>query len=321
MNNKTDKNMNSKKEIFKIGTRGSKLALWQSRHVAEKLDVETELTVIKTSGDRFQDIPLQGQSETGFFTKEIENQLLDGRIDLAVHSLKDLPTRPHPDLALGAYLVRAEVSDVLLVHPDWYDPDVLIPVREGCKVGATSLRRQALLRLYGPQAVPAMLRGNVPTRVEKCKNGLYGAIVLAEAGIRRLELDTQPLLMFRLNPDIWLPAPGQGVIAVQTRGNHNILLDAVKKLDNPAARGAVTIERELLANFEGGCHTAFGAYARPDRDRWITHIGLEEPGKGWGQVTLPDRTVEEVTSITPGDLNNFAPVVVANKETLCRKIR
>jgi hydroxymethylbilane synthase len=319
METETKTNKNKK---YIIGTRGSALALWQSRTVASLLDVQTDLHIIKTSGDRFQDIPLQGQSQTGFFTKEIENQLLDGTIDLAVHSLKDLPTAPHEGLVLEAYLPRAAASDILLVHPDWHDPDALVPVKSGCKVGATSLRRQSLLRLYGPQAEPTMLRGNVPTRVDKCRDQQYGAIVLAQAGVQRLGIDTKPLIVYQLNPYIWLPAPGQGVVAVQARRGDTELLQAIAKLDDPTARGAVTIERQLLAHFEGGCHTAFGSYAYPSGDQWDVLVGLDqEHDKGWGQAQIKGKGISYLTSVTPTDIDAFIPLPVENKENLCKLIQ
>lgn len=327
-----DNNNSSNQTTYKIGTRGSALALWQAKTVASLLDVPTELVIIKTSGDRFQDIPLQGQSQTGFFTKEIENQLCEGVIDMAVHSLKDLPTAPHPDLVLEAYLPRAAANDLLLIHPDWHDPeapDTLIPVKPGCKIGATSLRRQALLRLYGPHAEPTMLRGNVPTRIDKCRSGSYGAIVLAQAGVERLGIDTDPLIMYRLDPEIWLPAPGQGVVAVQARRTHEKLLAHIAKLDDPVSRDAVTIERQLLAHFEGGCHTAFGAYALPENkkgsDNWNVRIGLdlqaERGGEGWGQTLLESRNLEYLLRVTPSEIKNFAPLPVTKKENLCTPVK
>lgn len=319
--------MDTNESKFKIGTRGSALALWQAREVAALLQVETEEVIVTTSGDRFQDIPLQGQSQTGFFTKEIESQLLGGEIDIAVHSLKDLPTQSHDLLVLGAYLERAAAADILLIHPDWHDEtgSSLVPLKEGCIVGATSLRRQALLKLYGPQAEPAMLRGNVPTRVERCRDLKYGAIVLAEAGLNRLELNTSPLIAYRLNPEIWLPAPGQGVVAVQVRRHHAELLEEVEKLDHEPSRDAVIIERKLLAHFEGGCHTAFGAYAQPSAKGpgfWDTRIGLDQAGnRGWGQVLLKGRTFEDLVKITPSQIGGFEPLEIGKQEELCRRIQ
>ena len=304
----------------KIGTRGSDLALWQARTVASMLNAETELVIIKTSGDRFQDIPLQGQADTGFFTKEIESRLLEGDIDLAVHSLKDLPTQSSPGLTLGAYLPRATPNDLLLVHPDWIDENGMLPLREGCAVGATSLRRQALLRLYAPAAVPTMLRGNVPNRVKKCIDGQYGAIVLACAGIQRLGLNVHPLRVYELNIDAWLPAPGQAVVAVQARENDERVLSLLETIDHRESREAITIERQLLANFEGGCHTAFGSFARRVDGKWDTQLGLELEGKGWGQVRFELPDLEAVRGINADSFDDYKPLNLQKQEELCREI-
>lgn len=304
-----------------IGTRGSDLALWQTNTVADSLNLNTEIEIVKTSGDLFQDIPLQGQTETGFFTKELENRLLNKNIDIAVHSLKDLPTRIHPKLCLAAYLSRGPVPDLLLVHPDWHDTNSLLPVGMDCRIGATSLRRQALLRLYAPQAEPHFLRGNVPTRIRKCKEGQYGAIVLAQAGLERLGLDPFPLHVYRLNPEIWLPAPGQGVIAVQTLKDDPDLLEAAARLDDPETRTAAEIERRLLYNFEGGCHVAFGAFAFREHSNWRTHIGLDQPGRGWVQTSVSDPSDERIKQIMPEDLPDLCAVEVRERESLCRKLQ
>ncbi len=312
--------MGMSKNKYIIGTRGSALALWQANKVSECLEVEIQIAIIKTSGDRFQDIALQGQTETGFFTREIEDQLLAKKIDMAVHSLKDMPTKIHSDLIIAAYLPRAAVSDLLLVHSDWHSPESLIPVKKGCRVGATSLRRRSLLQLYGPQTEPAMLRGNVPTRVRKCKEGQYGAIILAQAGLDRLGLDTSPLINYRLNPEIWLPAPGQGIVAVQTRRNDQRLLDYVTKLDDPPTRIEAEIERRLLSNFEGGCHVAFGSLAKKKESGWQTFIGLDMPDKGWVQTVVFNKNIDLIKKIMPDDLNDLQAVEVKQKEMLCRKI-
>ncbi|MBN2431133.1 MAG: hydroxymethylbilane synthase [Acidobacteria bacterium] len=303
-----------------IGTRGSALAMWQTRAVAAQLTVPAEIQVIETAGDRFLSIALQGQQEKGFFTKEIEDQLLAGAIDLAVHSLKDLPTTLPDGLTVAAYLPRAAVSDLLLVHPDWHEPANLLPVRDGGRVGATSLRRQALLRLYAPRTEPAFLRGNVPTRVRKCVDGEYGAIILARAGIERLQADLTELLVYELNPQIWLPAPGQGAIAVQARANDHQTLAAVQPLDHETTRKAVSIERHLLARFEGGCHTAFGSLAtqQPAGD-WQVITGLEDAAAGWGHCVFQG-SLTQCRQLSPADLTAFAPRSVHHQEELCRPL-
>ena len=203
---------------MRLGTRGSALALWQARETARRLSSEVEIVVVKTEGDRRKEIALQGGSATGFFTKDIERRLLAGEIDIAVHSLKDLPTALDPRLEVAAVLPRARVEDLLLVHPDWVDEERSFPVREGCVVGAGSFRRQSQLRHWAPWARAELIRGNVPTRVRKCVGGDYGAVILARAGVERLALDPAPLRGWVIALPHWLPAAGHGAVAVQVWG-------------------------------------------------------------------------------------------------------
>lgn len=260
-----------------IGTRGSKLALAQARRVQAAMAGPAELFVVKTSGDRFQDKPLHAQGGIGLFTKEIEQALLDGRIDLAVHSLKDLPTTLAPGLELGAVLARDEAGDMLLAHPDAEDPSRPLRLRAEARVGASSLRRQALLGTLGPCLTPGPIRGNVPTRVDKVRRGEHDAIVLARAGLERLALDVAPLLAFDLDPDRWICAPGQGAIAVEIRTGDQEVIARVASLDDPETRVCTGAERSLLLAYGGGCHAPFGAHARllsGDRAR----VGVAAPG-------------------------------------------
>lgn len=244
-----------------IGSRGSDLALWQTRWVAARLPVPTTVTIISTAGDRILDRDLSGAEGKGFFTKELEEALYGRQIDLAVHSLKDLPTQTPPGLAIAAVCERAPVADVLLVHPEWLDETLPFPVKRGGRVGASSLRRQACVRGVGGGLEPASLRGNVPTRVRKCREGQYAAVVLAEAGLARLQLELSGLLAFRLDPARWLPAPGQGALGLETRDD-DPAKDACAALDHPDTRRACEVERGLLAAFEGGCHLPLGTWAR-----------------------------------------------------------
>jgi len=308
------------KETVKIGSRGSRLALWQAEAVARLLGAPSEIKVVETSGDRFLDINLQGRLEKGFFTKEIEETLLAGEIDIAVHSLKDLPVESPPGLCIGACLERAAVCDLLLVHPEWHDPKELLPLRAGGRVGATSLRRRALLTVYAHQAEAVFLRGNVPTRIRKCREGQYGAIVLAGAGVERLSLELAPLVAYELNPEIWLPAPGQGAIAVQARSEDGKTLSMLAAMDSVETRHAVSIERGLLAKFEGGCHTAFGAWARPEDGAWKVVLGLERTGEGWGRIAFSG-SLEECLAQGPDTLRDFLLLRVEKQELLCRPVR
>lgn len=245
-----------------VGTRGSALALWQARLVRARLPGPSEEAVIRTSGDLFADRPLADSRNVGFFTKEIEERLLDRRIDAAVHSLKDLPTALAPGLAIAAHLPREAPGDVLLVRPDLVDEARPIPLADGARVGASSLRRQALLAMHAPWAAARPVRGNVPTRVAKAVSGDCDALILARAGLSRLGLDVAPLLAFDLNPTRWVGAPGQGVIVVEARADDAEAIARIAPLDDPEARAAAGAEREQLATFGGGCHAPLGAYAR-----------------------------------------------------------
>ncbi len=271
---------------LRLGTRGSELALWQARETERRIEEPLEIVVVKTEGDRRRDIALQGQSTTGFFTKDIERRLINREIDIAVHSLKDLPTQGDPALTIAAYLPRATVEDLLLVHPEWTDDEGWLPLKAGCVVGAGSLRRQSLIRRWAPTARPELIRGNVPTRVRKCIDGEYGAVVLARAGVERLGLDPRPLRGWQLDDTRWLPAPGQGAVAVQIRADDDHARCAVTAIDDDATRQAVGLERHLLTAFEGGCHTAFGAHATAKADSWTLDIGIDRGDAGWGQLRI-----------------------------------
>jgi hydroxymethylbilane synthase len=305
-----------------LGSRGSDLALWQSRHVAAGLDVPTELKIISTQGDRVLDRDLSGMGGKGFFTKEIEEALLAHEIDLAVHSLKDLPTTPPDGLSIAAIGERAPVADLLLVHPDWHDPTRPFPVKPGGMVGASSLRRQACVRAAFPEGQPASLRGNVPTRVRKCAEGQYAAIVLAEAGLSRLRLDFGALAVYRLDPSQWLPAPGQGALGIETRAS-DPAEQVVRRLDHLPTRREVEAERGLLAVFEGGCHLPLGAWANvtPDGVRLRACFAPEPERLVAAEVTAT--TGAEAVARTHAELVRLASAgarFTFEGATLCRRL-
>jgi hydroxymethylbilane synthase len=262
------------------GTRGSALALWQTHHVVGRMGEKASVEIIETRGDVDRTSRLQGKIEKGFFTAELEAALRESRVDFAVHSLKDLPTRLPEDLELAAVLERAAPNDRLLIRNEAMAAGKL-PLIAGARVGATSLRREALLRLYGSLAVPTILRGNVPTRVKKLQAGEYDAILLAAAGLDRLALDIGELRALDLNPRIWIPAPGQGAIAVQVRRGDAKAKAAFASLHHVATARAVHLERELLRVFEGGCSSPFGAFAEGD----VVYVGAEYDGR-WKALKL-----------------------------------
>jgi len=247
---------------LKLGTRGSRLALAQSGHMADALRArghEVELVVVKTRGDQQRDISLQENLDKGFFTEELETALREGALDLVVHSLKDLPTASPASLVLGAIPVRAPVGDVLLARPDAVAEGAGWPLKPGATVGTSAARRTALLRAVGADVVPAFLRGNVPTRMRAAQEGRFDSVILARAGLVRLGLVPDGLVCFDLNPHRFLPAPGQGALAIQCRADADAVRAALAPLHDAATAEDVAWERGVLQAFEGGCHAAVGA--------------------------------------------------------------
>jgi hydroxymethylbilane synthase len=243
-------------KIIVIGSRGSALALWQARHIAaalREMGVETRLEIIKTTGDKITDGPLASVGGKGLFTKEIEEALLDGSIDLAVHSLKDVPTALPQGLTLAAFPEREDPRDAWIGKP-------LAEMQPGNRVGTSSLRRSAQLNVMGLGLVIENLRGNVDTRLRKLDEGQYDAIVLAAAGLRRLGWNDR--IQELLDPSVMCPAVGQGALAIETREDGGAGHEFARRLDHAATRTAVTAERSLLATLEGGCQVPVGAYAR-----------------------------------------------------------
>ncbi|MFT3708823.1 MAG: hydroxymethylbilane synthase [Archangium sp.] len=284
------------KRQFTVGTRGSALALWQTRHVTSLLGDAASVTerIITTQGDTNLSDKLVGKLEKGFFTQELETALHAREIDWAVHSLKDLPTRMPEGLVLGAVLERAPAADLLLMRAEFVDEAKVLPVKHGARIGTCSLRREAMLKHFAPGAVPAPLRGNVPTRVNKLREGQYDGIVLAEAGVMRLGLPLDGLVIFRLNPARWQCAPGQGAVAVQCRVDDDEVRELLGKLEHAPTARATGLERAFLRQLEGGCTTPFGCFI--DGERASLGLATEQ---GWARkiVSVPATpSVEWITA-------------------------
>ena len=244
----------------RIGTRASALALWQAREVAARIAAQpaapaVELVHIRTSGDQQVDVPLWQVGGRAFFTREIDRALLAAEVDVAVHSLKDLPTQLDEGLVLAALLPRADPRDALVSRSG----AVLAQLPAGARIGTSSLRRRAFLARLRPDAVPLELRGNVPTRIERLQRGEYDAIVLAAAGLARLDL-AQHVSEF-LSPESFPPAVSQGVIGVCARSGDTETQRLLVALDDREARLAAAAERALLRRLEGGCQVPLGALA------------------------------------------------------------
>ena len=241
--------------MLTIGTRGSQLALWQAHWIQaklEKLGQESRIEIIKTTGDKITDVALSQVGSKGLFTKEIEEALIAGAIDLAVHSLKDMPTDLPAGLTLAAIPEREDPRDALIGR-------ALEDLPKGARVGTGSLRRSAQLRARRPDLEIEDIRGNVDTRLRKLDEGRYDAIVLASAGLRRLGLDNRITELF--NPSVMCPAVGQGALAVETRDDGGPAFQIATRLEHPEIRAAVTAERAVLAALGGGCQAPMGSYA------------------------------------------------------------
>ena len=246
-----------------IGTRGSKLARWQAEHIAGLLreiaqDVVVELKHIVTTGDKILDVPLAQIGGKGLFTKELEMAMLAGEIDLAVHSLKDMPTELPPGLTLAATTLRVDPQDAFVSVKH----GCLAELPHGAVVGTSSLRRKAQLLRQRDDLEIVSLRGNLDTRLKKLDDGLFDAIVLAAAGLKRLGWGSR--IAELLAPQICLPAVGQGVLAIETRADDMDILALVAHLDDGATRACITAERKFLADVQGGCQVPVGVFGRID---------------------------------------------------------
>lgn len=261
---------------IRIGTRGSHLARTQSMTIAgelERLGHETELTIIKTAGDQSTATSFGAIGPQGVFVRELEQALLDETVDIAVHSYKDLPTQSPDGLMIAAVPVRFDAADVLVVRRAVATGnDRGLPIAPGTKIGTASARRQAWIKHLRPDVTVEPTRGNVPTRIGRLKEGFDG-VVLAAAGLERLrasalddapDLDLDDVAVERILPDVFVPAPAQGALAVQCRSADAEVRDAVQTLDDADTRRCVYAERTLLERVEGGCDVAFGAYVGPD---------------------------------------------------------
>lgn len=252
---------------LRIGTRGSLLAKWQAEFVRKQLfagaGVEAEIVIIKTAGDKLQVSPLSQIGGKGIFIKELEEALLEETIDLAVHSVKDIPTDTPSRLMFPAVCRREDVRDCLVAA----NGATLLTLRQGARIGTGSLRRQAQLRHIRPDLDVRDLRGNVDTRLRKVESGEYEAVMLAKAGLDRLGWSAR--ITEIMAPEIFLPAVGQGAVAVECRLRDTEAAEMVAGLDDAETRTAIIAERALLSALHGGCQVPLGAWARIERGELV----------------------------------------------------
>tara|TARA_B110000459_G_scaffold96816_1_gene107914 strand:- start:1234 stop:2130 length:897 start_codon:yes stop_codon:yes gene_type:complete len=262
-------------KTIKIGTRGSDLALWQANFVREKLTKKgchVEIEVIKTQGDQIQDLSFDKMEGKGFFTKEIESALLEGKVDLAVHSHKDLETNQPEGLEIAAVSSRANPCELLLIRKSSHDGQALWGLGKDAIVGTSSARRKSQLLALRPDVQIKDLRGNVPTRIDKLKSGSYDAILLAKAGVLRLNLDLSELVCIDLTPDEFVPAPAQGVLALQIRSMDVELRELLQQINDPDVQRVVHLERSVLSLMNGGCQLPLGVYC----DNKYVHVSYSD---------------------------------------------
>jgi hydroxymethylbilane synthase len=260
--------------LIRIGSRGSQLALWQANYIADALRAlghDVSIDIIRTTGDRMQNIAFASVGAKGMFTREIEDALLAGSIDLAVHSLKDLPTELGEAFTLAAIPTRADPRDVLV--SERYSGLDALPA--GAVVGTSSLRRQAQLRARRPDLECVEFRGNVDTRLAKLGQGKADAIILAAAGLERLQKTA--VIRERFAPEVLCPAPGQGALAIECRTGDAAIHAALQPLEDRDTRMAVTAERRCLASLGGGCLVPIGAYCHRHGDELSLRAVVASP--------------------------------------------
>ena len=257
-----------------IGSRGSDLALWQANHVKrqlENLGHTVEIKVIITQGDAIQHLSFDKLEGKGFFTKEIESALLDKSIDLAVHSHKDLETNPPAGLIIAAVSEREDPSDLLLIAKSKVDTTQPWNLALNTSIGTSSARRKSQILRFRNDLNISDLRGNVPTRIQKLRDGNYDAIVLAKAGVDRLQLDLSEFFVEVLNPTEFVPAPAQGVLGLQIREDDTRMAEIMQHLNHSDVAKRIGIERKVLNLLDGGCQLPLGVYCPNEKQVFVSH--------------------------------------------------
>jgi hydroxymethylbilane synthase len=261
-------------KLLRIATRGSDLALWQARFVADRLlefGVHGQLVVIETQGDRVL-MPFATMNEQGVFTKAIQDAVLFEKADIAVHSYKDLPSAHIQGLQVAAVPERADSRDVLLALPDALDSTRVLGLKAGVVLGTSAVRRKAQVQMLDAQVRVADLRGNVPNRVAKLRASEFDAIIVAAAGLNRLGLSLEGLSVRVLESDFFVPAPAQGALALECRSDDWQTFNLLQKLGCSKALRTVEAERGLMMRFDGGCQLALGASAQLETDGMISLV-------------------------------------------------
>lgn len=288
-----------------IGSRGSDLALWQANHVRKQLEAlghDVEIKIIVTQGDAIQHLSFDKLEGKGFFTKEIEIHLLDGRIDLAVHSHKDLETTPPAGLMIAAVSEREDPSELLLIRKTKVDVTQDWQLIENGIIGTSSARRKSQVIRFRPDLEIKDLRGNVPTRIQKLRDEQYDAIFLAKAGVDRLEIDLSEFHQVVLDPTVVVPAPAQGVLALQIREEDKEMFEIMQNLNHPEVASKIAVERKVLNLMEGGCQLPLGVYSPEDGKVYVSHANNWEDGADWMLYEFDE--LENMAELIIEDINS-----------------
>lgn len=260
-----------------IGTRGSDLALWQANHVKSLLEATghaCELHIIKTKGDNIQHLSFDKIEGKGFFTKEIEEALLNKEVDIAVHSHKDLETNQPDGLCIAAVSPRADERELLLILPHAADESEPLSLKKNAIVGTSSARRKAQLLYHKPDIELKDIRGNVPTRIQKLRDGQFDAILLAKAGVDRLGLNLDGLHVVALDLETFVPAPAQGALALQCRSNDEEIIRILSEINDAPTQELLKVERTVLNRLNGGCQLPLGVHAHRTGNTIIAHVAM-----------------------------------------------
>ncbi len=282
-------------KTIRIGSRGSDLALWQAYHVKnqlEELGCTVEIKIIKTQGDEIQHLSFDKMEGKGFFTKEIETALLENSIDLAVHSHKDLETSSPAGLEIAAVSEREDPRDILLINKSAFSKQTLYGLLSNSLIGTSSARRHSQLKRLLPNAEVKDLRGNVPTRIQKLRDGQYDAIVLAYAGVLRLELDLSEFELHAFDPTVFVPCPAQGVLGLQIRSNDHATKDIVSQLNTPSVARKIHAERKILNLLDGGCQLPLGAYAENENEIFVSFSKTQHGAAQNHRFDFPENDVQ-----------------------------
>lgn len=294
-----------------IASRGSELALWQANFVQAQLKnigVESEIKIIRTQGDKIQHLSLDKLEGKGFFTKEIEEALLAKEADLAVHSHKDLPTESPEGLVIAAVSYRENPGELLLIRKESVDQRLKFRLKAKAVTGTSSARRKSQLLAYRPDLELKDLRGNVPTRIEKLRRGEYDAILLAAAGVERLNIDLSEFHVERPDTKEFIPAPAQGVLALQTRAEDRELIAKLQEMHHSDVQECIAVERKILNLFQGGCQMPLGAYCEKEEDTYKVWTAMAAEWnaplrtmytESADPVALAERVVKKLRSFKP----------------------